>query len=425
MSEQESSIPSVATSGNTTQESAKEMTQIMSGLPSFDILASADIPGNKPTIKERLLEKESTDGLQTKPDAEKQEEGRQEEEVKKDEVTLPAKEEKPLPVKALKAKHNDKEIEVPEDSAFSFKVEGQDVSVPVKELIRNYQGKIPWDKYHQQSAVEKKRFEAEQAAFKESVGEVNATLGEIVSTFEKNPYLAFEKIARLANKNPADCLPVWIAQSKATVADLEKLSEAEYRAVLLAKRAEFDRQTLEDQKKIVERKEQRVKEQQERTEADNYFASKVKEFQISEEEINKAARDFEVEKVDLTGKTSKEVADIVVAYITQIDRPYTLVEQAIEKVDATLLKDRELVKNIKSHIDSSFSVSDVEAIVRGYLADQREEASPPAKAPPAKVPSKESLPAQQKASSAIPQKKSNQREADGDIGPVTFADLFR
>lgn len=287
-------------------------------------------------------------------------------------------------VKMYSAVSGEDELEIPENATFKIKVDSKEVEVTLAEALRNYQGKIPWDKHYKETKEFERQLKLREQEVSSKLAESNTQMEDILATFEKNPYLAFEKIAIIKGKNPADYLPIYIAQSKKTLEELKELSDAEFKALLIQKRTEHERKQVDREREKLTKESEAQAKQREAAEADQYFAERAIEYKFTEKEIQSAVEAVKQVK-GLETKKPKELADILTEYIVKVDRPFTLAETAIEKVAPTYANKQKLVTEVARLIDHSFTLDEVEEIVSSYLGEPKKTTPP---APPAQKPAK-------------------------------------
>jgi len=331
-------------------------------------------------------------------------------------------------IKLVTAAMGDEKYDVPEDAVISFKVDGKEVKASIAELRRNYQGKIPWERHYGETKALEKQLKEREQAINQGVGAIEAKLKDVMDTFEKNPYLAFEKIAMMHGKNPADYLPLYIAQSRKTLEELQKLSEAEYNALILQKRTKHESNVLEEKKKNLDQQQTRQAVLMEQQQADAYFGQKAAELGFTEEEIQRSVKIIQESGENLGNMKPKEIADLLVGYISNIDRKYTKIDAAIRKVDESLLQDREFISNLGQLTNSSFTTEEIEEIIRTYISDSTP-AKPKlkAKATSKAVAAKESSSGKQ-TPRKIPHKQDKSRvngsSGNKDVGPLSIHDIL-
>lgn len=347
-------------------------------------------------------------------------EGEGKEEVTDSEVPAEGEEDGDVePEPSLSASYKDKEVQVPEEAVFEVKVNGKVEKVSAKDLIRNYQGKIPWDAYHQQQAEQKRQLEQERASVQASKAQQEDFIKDVIETFKTNPYKAFDKLAVSQGIDPTDLLPVYIAQSKKTVEELRNLSEAEYKALLIQRKANFESEKNKRELERLEKDRTELKSKEEGIEAERYYESLAVKHQISEDELKQAVETLKEAKIDFSGLSRKQVTDYVVNYILSVDRPLTRVENIVKEVSSDLYKDNKFILELKNLITPDMSDEDIQEIVRAYVGDAVE-SKPQAKAP--------SLPSKKKELAPKAKAPSNERRKEplneDDIGPISMRDIL-
>lgn len=263
------------------------------------------------------------------------------------------------PPPSSKAKFEDKDIEVPEDAVFTFKAAKGEVSVPLKELKLSYQSRAERDRLFGQ-------FQKERMAWDSDKKLVDEQFSNLAKDSTKNPWEVMNKLCSLYKVNPAEVLPVYLAQAKKTLDDLGKLPEDQQRIMFAKMGLEWESKQL-DSKKAEEAMRQNTKQDEE------YLDSLKAKFTISDEELDEAwGVVSQVENLNLDKKSKRETIDIVTSYITQFHRPFVKIESALSKVDKTLVNDVELKKTLKTLITDADTEEDVIEVVRIYLGKEDE-----------------------------------------------------
>lgn len=330
--------------------------------------------------------------------------------------------------KTVSAFRGDSKIDIPEDAVFKIKVDGKEVDVTLTELQRNYQGKIPLDKHFAENKAKAKELETREAhlAAKESASDNK--LKEILEIFDKNPYLAFEKIAIMKGRNPTDYLPIYIAQSKKTLEELQKLSEAEYRALLIHKNNEYKEIQLKEQNEKLESEKTEQQRARESLEAENYFTSKAREMGVTQAEVDMASMVIQGAGIDLSNKSPKDIAELVLNYIEHTERPIARIESVVKEVDESLLKNQPLMSEMKKLITKDFTSNDIREILLGYIKDSKPKAQPQT-APQQGNPSngaKPKSPQGMNKGQALRAEEAPRQRVNGadDVGPMSYFDIL-
>lgn len=328
------------------------------------------------------------------------------------------------PIKVVSAFLGDKKFDVPEDAVFRFKVDNKEVEVTTADLKKNYQGKIPWERHYHESKVKAQQLEQREANLTAKETAAQAKLDKILETFEKNPYLAFDEIAKMKGKNPAEYLPVYIAQSKKTMEELEKLTEAQFQALLIQKKVAYEQEKLDEEKEALTKEKTSMTQQGEVKAAEDWFAGEISANGFTQEELT-MAQEVISEHKELPKMTPKQIAEQMRAYILEVERPFSMVENAAKEIDPALVGDRKLIAEVRNLINPSFTKDDVALILKEYLKDSSLKPQSKTAASSVGTPSGGS---ETEAPKAKPSKVAQQSVApkvsgNNDVGPMSIWDL--
>lgn len=378
-------------------------------------------PGQaEPGVAESLLaeevngdgqEKGQEGGVQVEPAPESEAAGGEasSEEAKPGEQTTEAKPETP-PVATFKAKHGDTELEVPEEAAFTVKVNSKDEVVPLKDLIRNYQGKVPWEQHYRTLKESERRFQADKKL-------VDEKITDLVSTLEKDPRGALEKLILWSGKNPADFAALYAEE-------LEKLDENGQKQFLTAKR-------LEHENKTIAATAAELKRQNDDRQLEGYISGKQKQLGISDEELARAFNTLDSlikeGQFDPKGKTGEQIADIVFNFITTTERPYQHMVGLVKKNVPGVTPDAKDIKFLLKLIEPDMAENDVIDIVKSFYNIDDKNGDSSVEAPASSEASSKERPTKA-TSPKIPQKEKAKPKAEvgeDDDDPKTFDDLIR
>jgi hypothetical protein len=304
------------------------------------------------------------------------------------------------------------------------KVDGKELEVTLPELQKNFQGKIPWERHYHESKVKAQQLAQDQAAFEAKQSSAQAKLDKILETFEKNPYLAFDEIAKMKGKNPAEYLPVYIAQSRKTMEELEKLSDAQFQALLIQKKVAYDKEQLDEKQAEFTKKEEAATQQGVVKQAEDWFAGEINTNNFTQDELT-MAQEVISKHSELPKMSPQQIAENMKAYILEVERPFTMVENAARDIDASLVNNRELITEVKKLINPSFTKDDVALILREYIKDSSLKPQPTATASSVGTSSAGS---ETEAPKAKPSKVAQQSvepkvSGNNDVGPMTIWDL--
>lgn len=293
--------------------------------------------------------------------------------------------------KVHKAKAGEKEIEIPEDAVFTVRVDGKDVQVKYGELAKEYSGKTAWDKRFKETKDLEASVLAEKKAFETERSTLNDKFKDVLTTFEQNPFLAFEKIAKLIpGTDRRKYLPIYIAQAKKTVEELEQLSEAELKALLIQKGAEYDKETIKEKEEALNARTQKMEADKQAQEDDQYLGGLRTQHNISEEEIARAVKHLQgTPGLNLKEKTLRELIDITVDYVVNVDRKYTRIESVASEFESEIKSrftidgtfDTETFKNFMFEVGRLVgpeqTLDDIKEIIAGYLGKDLKQTETP------------------------------------------------
>jgi hypothetical protein len=295
---------------------------------------------------------------------------------KSDAADEPSSTEDSPPEKFISAFKGETEVKVPEDAVFKIKVDGKEVEVTLPELQKDYQARVPWNKHYAETKAAAKQNEVLKAELEGQKTHLETWQKSVLDTFKENPFKGFELIVKKMGENPADYLPIFIAQAQKTVQELGKLSEAEYKAYLLQKKTFHEREALDDERKKVDSDKTAAQKQREIHEADVYLGQKAQELQISQAEIDGAIKIAQEAGTDFSRLEPKEVADLIVHYIQNVERPFTRVETIVGGVDKKLLENRELIGELKDLVKPHFTDDFIKEIILKYISDSTPNSQP-------------------------------------------------
>jgi len=190
--------------------------------------SQADSKGK--VIKEDKDEKESEDDEEEESKDKKEDE---DEEESEDESEVEEEEEKPEPKKdskKLRMRMGDELFNVDSDASFKVKVDGENVDVPLQELINNYSGKTAWDKKFTEIGKEKKALEYERSSFLKQRDEVVDHLQKALSPLknpEGNPLDSLLYLVELSGDDPYNAYRRIMESNLDELSNLLDMSEVE------------------------------------------------------------------------------------------------------------------------------------------------------------------------------------------------------
>ena len=327
----------------------------------------------------------------------------------------------------VKVKLGDKHYDVPEDGILTLRIDSKDVEVPVKELKRNYQGKVPWERHYGELKKEKANFENDKKT-------LDQWINKVLDLTKTDGKAALLELVTRAGKNPAD-YPQLFAD------ELEGLDENSQKVILKQKELDHREQVLAKQAK---EREAAKKAEDERGALTAYIADKQQKLGLSDEEVDESwnllqqvAEEDTKGELGLNKKTATELADLMFDNIVKNQRPFKETTATIKEVAPQIEPTQEDLDFLKETISlhkkryPTSSKEDVAEIVKAYYNIPESDASDPDSELETKTikksratPSKESVKESRKATSPkTPQRKDASEDDDDD--PKTFEDLLR
>lgn len=254
------------------------------------------------------------------------------------EATEESSDEEGEPSEAPEGEAGDSKPEIELDALKGYEVpvmiDGQEVKVPVQELINNYSGKQAWDKRFNELSNARKEFETE-------MNEVDGYLNQFAEHFEKGDvYKAMEQFASFANVPSYEMKHRMMAAFKDEFVRIAQMGPEKYNEEYLRAENEYLKQ-----------KEVQGQEKQRSEQAQRELTQKIEAIQnqygISGEEYE-AASAFLQERLsqdkDLAEKfplTPENIAGYVLRYNADLNT-----QSLLKEVDASLLDNNALIDTL-------------------------------------------------------------------------------
>jgi hypothetical protein len=283
----------------------------------------------------------------------------------------------------VKARHGEAEIEVPEDATFTFKVDGQEVTATYKDLQRNYQGKVPWERRYKETKdlernlhSEKTKILAEFNEHRQRQVDEQKFIKESLEIAARDPLEFITRMALKQGKNPVDFVPAYIKQAQATVEHISRMSDAELNNMLGMKKVEYDKELLETK---VKAQETQTKQKETLANVQKHIDGLITKYQVTQEEFETSQRTLETAiqngfKVD--NLNGEQIADLLVSHVVQFQRPESKLVDIVGTVSTKLAHDKNFLAELKHHISDrngnllqDITEDDIAQIVRGFLGD--------------------------------------------------------
>jgi hypothetical protein len=112
---------------------------------------------------------------------------------------------------------------VDSEASFKVKIDGENVEVPVQELINNYSGKTAWDKKFTELGKEKKIFESKVNEFKAQISEIDQKLAQVIQPLKQKDGNPLESLLYLVEMSGEDPYNAYRRIMEANLDELGKL----------------------------------------------------------------------------------------------------------------------------------------------------------------------------------------------------------
>lgn len=344
----------------------------------------------------------------------------------------------PEPPKVLVAKAGEKDVQISDDTVFTVKVNRKEEAVPLKDLIRNYQGKVPWEKHYQETLEHEKKVKAKESEVlaremrnQKEEESYKTFLERTVEKAQKNPSEALIEACIKIGKSPTEILKAVLQQAKATSDSLENMSEEQIGLLLSKKSLDYERKLLEEQKAQGTRTKQ---EQDELASLETHIMTRLQRDQVPVEDYKKSEDELRnavvAGAVKLDGMSAQQVADLIVENVLQFDRPRGRIARVMAQIAPGKENDTKLISDLHQHLGggylTNFTDGDLNNILKGVFGDNGVPETPKKDPVQAKVETdssrgKENKPTPQK----IPQEEAKPRmEVGDDDDPLTLDDLL-
>lgn len=245
--------------------------------------------------------------------ADDKEEGDEKESGKKE--TKSKELEKPNEKKSLKAKVGDKEIDLDPEAILTIKVNGKDEPVSIRELQRNYGGKVEWEKRFSE-------FDKERKVFHSKVEGASSKIKQIFE--EQDPEMRLFKMAEFAGKDPVEVRSKFLSDNVKLLEKYYAMTEDERKQDAL----EFENKILKQQREF------KQKEDAER-DADLVLRRKIADLgtthQISEDTYQ--ARFEELKALTAQGTFKGEITPEFISETIQKDRLWNSAAEILDTAD--------------------------------------------------------------------------------------------
>ena len=270
---------------------------------------------------EKKEEDDSEDGEEE--ESETEEESKEEEESEE----VEEKQEPKKDSKKLRMRMGDELFNVDADASFKVKVDGQNVDVPLQELINNYSGKTAWDKKFTEIGKEKKTLEFEKTNLLKQkevlTGHLNQVLAPIKNK-DANPLDSLLYLVEMSGEDPYNAYRRIMEANLEELGTLMDMSEVERELYFHKKKDEL-------YSNVAKKRQGRIQEEQ----AFNQTVQKVdalrQSFNVTEEQFVDASEELEeiysASGLDVKDITNEAIVDYAslkphIAVVRELVEPY-------------------------------------------------------------------------------------------------------
>jgi hypothetical protein len=215
----------------------------------------------KQKTAEKKMEKDD-EGIEEKVENKEREETEQKSEVKK-----------------ITAKNGEDNLEIPANITIPHKVDGEEVEIPLQELLNNYSGKQAWDKRFSELDVERKEYQKERDIVERYVEDF-AKLAQ-----GEDKLAAMEYLAQFAGVNPVEFRQQLRQQVLDKYGNYQEMTEFERKAL-------DQEEELSYHKRLRESELQRTEEQKVQTELQTRLSEIQETHNISEDDLTAAYQEL-------------------------------------------------------------------------------------------------------------------------------------
>lgn len=311
-------------------------------------------------------------------------------------------------VRLIKILAGDKEIEVSALGKLLAKVDGKDEEVTVDELLKNYSGKVAYDKRFTELDKRRKLVDSKEVEIR-SVNENLKKLAEL--TKNGDSYAALDFLCDMAGVDRMEFLNNYLSEAEKIAKEVGAMSDDQKDAFRAKKEAEYYKSKVEQDKKARDLADQ-----------NNLIKSQVdnlcEQTGVSKELFTEAFK-YLSEKGHL--KENKDdamtLAGKICNYVKSVEK-YSVIEKGVALVDEKLNDDDGFVEELYKYVDNDFTPQDVADIVKEVFSKKTKSSAKPSKeSKPEKETEKETP---RKAKEATPERQPSEDEED-EIG---FGDLI-
>ena len=151
-------------------------------------------------------------------------------------------------IKKIKAKYNENEYELEEDSLLPVKINGKEEMVPIKDIMNNYSGKVAWDKKFSELDQIRKSTSTKELKIKEIENLIKSAYDE------QDPNMKMYKIAQLVGMDPIEYRNKFFNDNISMLEKWYSMTEDERKADALAYEANIHKHRADTLEKSIKEK---------------------------------------------------------------------------------------------------------------------------------------------------------------------------
>jgi hypothetical protein len=262
--------------------------------------------------------------------------------------------------KLIKAKFQDKEYELDEESVVPVKIDGKEVEVPVKDLMSNYSGKVAYDKRFTELSKRDKEIKSMEFRAKQAADNLKSVFEE------KDQTVRMFRMAQMAGVDPVQFRNNFLNDNINLLEKWYGMSEDERKADALAYEAQYHKHRADTL-------ESTTKEQQAQRELQQKVESLRASHQIAEDEFT--SYQDQVEQAVNNGQLDKSfLAPEKIIETIKKDKLWTATDAALQGLELSWSEqDRgnKILKMVEDAFQMGFKPEDMSEIVSEIYGDKK------------------------------------------------------
>ena len=262
-------------------------------------------------------------------------------------------------IKKLQAKFGDDSLEIPAEALIPHKVDGEEVEVPLQELLNNYSGKQAWDKRFSELDKERKSYNQEKEVVERYVNE----FAELAKKDDK--MAAMEYLAEFAGIDPIEFRRQLRSQVLEKYGNYQEMSEIERKAL-------DQEEELGYHKRLKESEEQTRVQQEAVQELENKLLAIQETHGLTEDNLTEAFQELTEEGGSFEGRPNEVTPEILEKYVVNRNA-YFSAKDTIADIDPELLEVDGFTEEIADIMLSNPELDndDIQDIIREFKGEEK------------------------------------------------------